>query len=179
MIQAFAGAHRYGAGVARLEHLSDRFLESPHVLALEGEVPAVAAEAIRRGDGRLVGTQELARYSTPELLAREQRLVEGARARKGEGAGTGSPDAVEKALAARPFLSGEQVEMVRSLARSGDGVQVVRAAAGTGKTTALEAAQEAWSASGYKVVGATLAARAAAEMRAVGGSPRRGRSPVC
>ena len=174
VVQAFAGAHRYGSGTARLEQLADRFLESPHVLALEGELPPTTGAAIRRRDGRLVAAAELPRYSTPELIATERRLVDGAQAREGEGAGEATPGALEEALKARPHLSSEQVAMVRSLTGSGDGVEVVRAAAGTGKTTALEAAQEAWGASGYRVVGATLAARAAAEMRAVGGISQAG-----
>lgn len=48
--------------------------------------------------------------------------------------------------------------MIRSLTLSGCGVEVVRAAAGTGKTYALDAAREAWTASGHRVVGATLCA---------------------
>jgi conjugative relaxase-like TrwC/TraI family protein len=174
VVQAFAGAHRYGSGTARLEQLADGFLESPHVLALEGDLSPTTGAAIRRRDGRLIAAGELPRYSTPELIATERRLVEGAKARQGEGAGVASADAVDKALAARRYLSDEQAAMVRSLTCSGDGVEVVRAAAGTGKTTALEAAQEAWSASGYRVVGATLAARAAAQMRAVGGISQAG-----
>ncbi len=54
--------------------------------------------------------------------------------------------AVERAIAARPTLSGEQEEMVRRLARDGDGVAVVVGAAGAGKTFALAAAREAWEA---------------------------------
>ena len=48
--------------------------------------------------------------------------------------------------------------MIRSLTLSGCGVEVVRAEAGTGKTYALDAAREAWTASGHRVVGATLSA---------------------
>ena len=59
----------------------------------------------------------------------------------------------------------EQRELVESLTRSGDGVQVVRAAAGTGKTFALGAAVEAWQRSGIPVLGCGLSARAACELR--------------
>jgi ATP-dependent exoDNAse (exonuclease V) alpha subunit len=44
-------------------------------------------------------------------------------------------------------------------------VQVVRAAAGTGKTYALDAAREIWEVAGFKVYGAALSARAAIELR--------------
>ena len=71
----------------------------------------------------------------------------------------------DAALDARPTLSAEQRELVASLTRSGDGVQVVRAAAGTGKTFALGAAVEAWQRSGIPVLGCALSARAACELR--------------
>ena len=64
----------------------------------------------------------------------------------------------------RPTIAGEQAEMVRRLALDGDGVAVVVGQAGTGKTFALAAAREAWEASGYRVVGAALARRAAREL---------------
>ncbi|MBA3407639.1 MAG: AAA family ATPase, partial [Solirubrobacterales bacterium] len=64
-----------------------------------------------------------------------------------------------------PSLSDEQRALVLALTRSGDGVQVVRSAAGTGKTFALGAAVEAWQHSGIAVLGCGLSARAACELR--------------
>ena len=54
--------------------------------------------------------------------------------------------------------------MVRRLMLDGDGVAVVIGQAGTGKTYALAAAREAWEGSGYRVIGAALARRAAIEL---------------
>ena len=76
---------------------------------------------------------------------------------------------VSAAVNARPTLSDEQRRLVNALARSGDGVQVIRAAAGTGKTFALDAAREAWHTSGVPVLGCALSARAAFELRDQGG----------
>ena len=71
---------------------------------------------------------------------------------------------MERALRRRPTIADEQAEMVRRLVLDGDGVAVVIGQAGTGKTFALAAAREAWEGSGYRVVGAALARRAAIEL---------------
>jgi ATP-dependent exoDNAse (exonuclease V) alpha subunit len=63
------------------------------------------------------------------------------------------------------MLSAEQRHLVGALTGSGDGVQIVRAAAGTGKTFALGAAVEAWQNSGVLILGCALSARAACELR--------------
>ncbi len=55
--------------------------------------------------------------------------------------------------------------MVAHLLASPGGVQVVLAAAGTGKTFALDAAREAWQRAGVPVLGCALSARAACELR--------------
>src|SRR5207244_11830723 len=55
--------------------------------------------------------------------------------------------------------------------RSGAGVEVVVGVAGSGKTYALSAAHDAWTTSGYRVIGAALSARAAAELRDGSGIP--------
>ena len=89
----------------------------------------------------LVPERELpeARYTTPELLATERELLEGALERRGEGAGLVDERIVEAVLAGRPELSDEQAAMVRGLTESGDGLQVVLGRAGSGKTYALRA----------------------------------------
>jgi ATP-dependent exoDNAse (exonuclease V) alpha subunit len=50
-------------------------------------------------------------------------------------------------------------------------IEVLVAAAGTGKTTTLAAARDAWDASGIPIVGAALAARAAGELEQTAGIP--------
>jgi len=169
VVQAMAEAHTYGATVARVEGLADRFLGSHHVLAVERQPALAAPDTLRRRDGSLLVRPTGEKYTTPEMLACEAALVAGAQRRTAEGAGTADADAVGRALAGRPTLGDDQAEMVRALTRSGDGVQVVRAPAGTGKTYALDAAREAWAGSGYRVVGATVAARAKVELAAQAG----------
>jgi ATP-dependent exoDNAse (exonuclease V) alpha subunit len=59
--------------------------------------------------------------------------------------------------------------MVHRICRSGAGVDVIVGVAGAGKTFALAAAYDAWTSSGHRVIGATLAARAARQLEAASG----------
>ena len=61
--------------------------------------------------------------------------------------------------------------MVRSICGSGNGVDLVVGAPGSGKTFALGAARSAWRAEGYQVIGCAVAARAAAGLQADSGIP--------
>src|SRR4029079_730135 len=86
-------------------------------------------------------------------------------ARRGAGVAVATDESVRAAVVARPTLGDEQRGLIGALTRDGHGVHVVRAAGGTGKTFALEAAAEAWRRSGIPVVGCALSARAACELR--------------
>jgi AAA domain len=108
-----------GAGRAVLEELADRFLA-------ERAVSVVADRAL-----------EERRWSTPELLAVEQRLVTAATGRTEEQTAGVSHQAVREALAAHPTAGGDQQAMVRDVCQGGQGVTVVVGRAGTGKTFAL------------------------------------------
>ncbi|WP_324341576.1 MobF family relaxase [Baekduia sp.] len=155
VLRDWAEAHREGARVERLEALADRWLASPHAIQLEqdGSRP------------QLGGT----RYSTPEMMAIEDRVVTDAARRQGTGVAQLDEARVDDRLATRSDVADEQAAMARSLTTSGDGVQVVRAAAGTGKTRGLTAARDAWEADGVRVFGCALAARAAVEMESLAG----------
>jgi conjugative relaxase-like TrwC/TraI family protein len=154
VLREWAEAHVSGASVAQVEQLADAWLASP--------------EAVRLSDPKDEPLRG-ARYSTPAMLETELELVECAQRRMGEGAGRARDGHVDAALTARPELADEQAALIRGLTQSGDGVQVVRAAAGTGKTYALEAARHAWEASGYRVYGCALSARAAVELESQSG----------
>ena len=155
----------------RIEEVADRLLESTEVVRLRevGVTAPAMVSALRRDDGRLLPGPDDRRFTTRELLALEREVVEGAVARRGDRTAVAQPPAVEAALAARPSLSDEQLAMCRALLTSGDGVQVIRGHAGTGKTYALDACRAAWEASGMEVLGAALSARAAAELQAGSG----------
>jgi len=149
VLQAWAEHHRTGADVSTLEQATDTWLASAQALPLEDE----SKPHIPR------------RYSTPEMLELETELVDGSRVRQGGDVAKVPGRELDDALTERPDLGDEQVAMVRSLTTSGDGVQVVRAAAGTGKIYALDAAREAWQREGITVYGCALSARAAIELQ--------------
>jgi hypothetical protein len=92
------------------------------------------------------------RWSTPDLLAVEQRLVTTAIGRTGEQTARVSHQAVGEALAAHPTAGADQQAMVRDVCQGGQGVAVVVGRAGTGKTFALGMARHAWQLDGYRLL---------------------------
>ncbi|MEA2233456.1 MAG: hypothetical protein QOD83_3272, partial [Solirubrobacteraceae bacterium] len=167
VVQAFAAQARQGARLEEIEAFAEVLLGRDDVVTLAagagGHVQR--ADVIRRADGRTVSAiADTPRYSTVELLATEQQVIEGVMARQGEGAGVANDEALQQAIAARPTLGADQAQMVQRLCTDGDGVQVAIGPPGTGKTFALDAAREAWQASGLIVCGAAVARQAARGM---------------
>jgi conjugative relaxase-like TrwC/TraI family protein len=130
------GAGLAGARRTELEELADRFLA-------ERAVSVVADRAL-----------EERRWSTPDLLAVEQRLVQSATGRTGEQTAVTSHQTVREALAAHPTAGADQQAMVRDLCQGGQGVALVVGRAGTGKTFALGIARHAWQLDGYRLLAA-------------------------
>jgi conjugative relaxase-like TrwC/TraI family protein len=126
------GAGLAGAGRTELDELADRFLA-------ERAVSVVADRAL-----------EERRWSTPEMLSVEQRLVTGATSRTAEQTALASHQAVRDALTAHPTAGQDQQAMVRDLCQGGHGVAVVVGRAGTGKTFALGIGRHAWQLDGYR-----------------------------
>jgi conjugative relaxase-like TrwC/TraI family protein len=144
------GAGLAGARRAVLEALADRFLAER----------AVSVVADR--------TLEERRWSTPELLAVEQRLVERVTCRTDERAAVASHQAVRDALAAHPTAGADQQAMVRDLCQGGQGVALVVGRAGTGKTFALGVARHAWQLGGYRLLAAAPTGIAAISLQGEG-----------
>ncbi len=119
----------------QLEQTADRFL-------------AERAVAVAR-DQRL-GVQ---RYSTPELLALEQRLIGAAVERTDDACGVVRSETLRLVLERHPTRGPDQDAMVRDVCQSGAGVSLVVGRAGTGKTWALGLAREALELDGYQVIG--------------------------
>lgn len=143
-----------GTEAAAIVEAADVFLDTRAVQLLNAETSAPGPQ-----------------YSTPELLAVEQRVVTTALDLRAAGRGVATPAATERALGRAPQLSDEQETMVRRLTSAGDGVTVVIGKAGAGKTTALVAAREAWEATGFPVQGCAVARRAAHQLGVDSGMP--------
>ena len=162
VIKAVCNSLRSGGRVDQVLDLVDGFLRSEHVVSVRVDERAAV---ICRADGVVIGARtDEYRWTTPEMLDTETRLLAGALDRRRTGTGIADPTAVDAAIDARRSLAGEQAAMVRAICASGDGVEVVEGVAGAGKTYALAAARDAWHASGYRVVGCSLAARAAQQL---------------
>jgi conjugative relaxase-like TrwC/TraI family protein len=112
-VLAALGGELAGAARADLEALTDRFLA-------ERAVSVVAERAL-----------EERRWSTPDLLAVEQRLVAAATDRTGEQTAVVSHAAVRATLAAHPTAGQDQAAMVRDVCQGGQGVALAVGRAGT------------------------------------------------
>jgi conjugative relaxase-like TrwC/TraI family protein len=133
------------------------------------DVAAVTAAVDRLlGDERVVAIEDTSIYTTARLAAMERKIIFAAA--KGNGAGASRVDGATLAavLARHHYLADEQAEMVRRLVTGGERVIAVAARPGTGKTTALRAAAEAWSAGGFRGIGVSTARSATVEIEAVG-----------
>jgi conjugative relaxase-like TrwC/TraI family protein len=159
VIQALAQAAPTGTTLPELQELVGRVVDDPRVIALTGD-----------GAGRPEG-----RWTTVELLTVEADLM--ARATNYpavEAAGrvpTVGWETLAAAVDARPQLSAEQADVVWGICRTNPPVATVVGKPGTGKTFTLDAARAAWQSSGVPVIGAALAARAAAELEGGSGIP--------
>jgi conjugative relaxase-like TrwC/TraI family protein len=151
--------------VERIEQAADRFLATRAVALIPDDGAQQTLEVFRRRDGHVMpaGADQL-RYSTPEHLTLERDLVNNAMESQGSGSGVVTAEAFQSVVAARPTLTPDQRRAIETLCRAGDGVAVVAGRAGSGKTFALAAAREAWQRTGYPVLGAAVARRAANEL---------------
>jgi conjugative relaxase-like TrwC/TraI family protein len=170
VIQGICDRLPIGAPVADICEWADLFIDSEHCTRLAGTKSAV----IRTSDGRTVSARtDERRFSTPDMLTTERRLIAAAVGCADAGVGLADPQVVDVAIGQRPSMSDEQVEMVRQLCTSGRGVDLVEGVAGAGKTFALAAANQAWTESGHTVIGCALAAKAARQLQTDADIPSR------
>ena len=140
----------YGRNLSEVARVVQRTLSDPEAVAL-----LQAAGAHQRA------------YSTATTIAREQaiaRCVE-SQVRRLDAARVSSEAAAAavtraEASLGRPLTAGQRVA-VQEILTSGRGVDLVVGVAGSGKTTALAAARDAFEAAGYELVGTSTSGQAA------------------
>jgi conjugative relaxase-like TrwC/TraI family protein len=147
-----------------LTEQASTFTRAEVLVALGGQLAAVDPADLGRLADRFIADRAVSvlaehaagdrRYTTPQLLAAEERLVAAAVGRAGEQTARCSHQTLRATLAAYPTIGADQEAMVRDLTQAGAGVAAVVGKAGTGKTYALGAARHAWQLEGYRVLGA-------------------------
>lgn len=154
-----------GAPVAQIEDLAESLIDRMETAPLHGLVPRRGA-VIRDAAGRTISTlppQE--RWTTFELLDIERRALDTAHALLGAERAVCPDDRLLAALRGTPSaLSDEQATAVIQMTQSGNGLDVLTAPAGAGKTFAFATARDAWERSGYRVIGAAHTGVAADEL---------------
>jgi len=146
-----AGGFTQGASIRQLERVTSHYLDHGSVVAL----------------GRVDGEH---RFTTRDLIACERAIVEGAERRATQRTAMLHPRLPDLVLAgAAEPLSREQLEAARTLATDGQGVSVMQALAGTGKTRVLAALARIYESAGYHVIGVAPTGRAARELGGAAG----------
>ena len=139
--------------------------------ALASEVRERAERFAERADVIATGCGEM---TTAELVDCERRLIAAAVGRAGEGTAIVDASLAERAIAGaeRP-LTEEQVTAVRTTVSAGDGVTVIQALAGTGKTYTAGVLRHVYESAGYEVRGVAPTGRAVRELIEEAGVPAR------
>jgi conjugative relaxase-like TrwC/TraI family protein len=152
VLQELAAAYPEGITAERLARMADDFIERDgvHVTGRVGHEPAL--------------------YTTLDMLATEQRLIEVATARA-RSAPTVKAKTVEAAIAHARTLGADQADAVRHLTSGTVRTRLLEARAGYGKTTALRVVREAYEREGVPVLGTSWQGQAAQTMQQEAGIP--------
>ena len=151
---------------ADIVDLADHWLSTDAAVELEiGD--SGRRETIGTGAAQVSLTPDERRYTTPEMLDIETRVVNWHHQGLRTSHALVHPATVEAAITNSPVeLGADQADLVRALTTSGDQFQAAQGLAGSGKTTALQAAVDAWQATGYSVIGAAPFGEAARKLEA-------------
>ena len=133
-----------------LERLTDRALVSTEAVRLRDQTDG----PVRRSD---------ARYASRTTLQRELDILAVADVSRHDGVAQVDVDTLKKVALGRG-LDDTQIDAVASLCSDGAAISVLVAPAGTGKTTTIGVAVQAWHADGHRVLALAPSARAVKEL---------------
>jgi conjugative relaxase-like TrwC/TraI family protein len=132
--------------------------QGAHVTTVRDQVAVFAS----RGD--VLQTAE-GRLTTADLVAAERRLIAAAVGRAHAGTAVVDERTIERAIArCERQLTDEQTTAVRAVTTSGNGVDVIEALAGTGKTFTAAVMRQVYEDAGYHVIGVAPTGRAVREL---------------
>jgi len=141
------------------EEAQTRGLGADEVRAAAQEHLRSATEIVRLGEYR---GQE--RFSTRTMVEMEDRLLKGAQTLASDARHKLPVQTVMEVFVRSGTMNEEQLRAAWHLTVESGSIAVVSGMAGTGKTTMLRPVKEAFEAEGYRVIGATISARAAKEL---------------
>jgi conjugative relaxase-like TrwC/TraI family protein len=172
IIRAWCDALPSGAPIERIEVLAEHLTGRMETVSLDGVAPG-RGPMIRDTSGRTISTLPAQqRWTTFELLDIERGALDIAHRLLGTERAVCCDTELLAALSATPRqLSDEQARAVIQMTRSGNGVDVLTAPAGAGKTFAFATARDVWDRGGYRVIGAAHTGVAADELAIAAGIP--------
>ncbi|MFI1799013.1 MobF family relaxase [Streptomyces sp. NPDC020379] len=168
--KAVSRTHVLAAAAAAVPYLTSR----EQLVELTDAVLAEDGHAVRLADSDRHHQSNRQRYTHTSVVEAEQTIIDCATAGLDAGLAQLTTAAAELAVstseAAQGFaFSSEQRAVVMRLLTAGHGADAVIGVAGAGKTTLMNAARTGWEAAGLRVVGASTAAVAAANLAAEAG----------
>jgi conjugative relaxase-like TrwC/TraI family protein len=184
-IRDIAASLPQGGTRGQIESLADTFLAEQEVVTLTARRTPIPVERgidaadrgieshttpMRRRDGTPFPGVDDHQYTTVELLATEQRIID--RAENRTPVTWRAPRIlVERGLRRRPELSEDQQAMVRRFATSGAAIDVGVGPAGSGKTTVMGVLADLAALTRRPILGTALAARTALGLQEATGIP--------
>ncbi|MGE0504338.1 MAG: MobF family relaxase [Solirubrobacterales bacterium] len=150
LLWAIADQLPEGATLPQLDAAVDRALATDRVLLLH------SSDSLLQSDV----------FTTPRVAETERAFIEAAVAGTDAGRAVVDRPSLDSVLARHSYLGEDQREMVVRLTSGGEQVIAVAAWPGTGKTTALKAAAQAWDEAGFPVLGCATAATVAGTLKA-------------
>jgi Ti-type conjugative transfer relaxase TraA len=160
----------------RSSHFTKR--ELTRYAAEEAQGRGLSASKVIEGVNQKISSQDLIplgthrgedRYTTKEILQLEKQVIEGAVNRSKETGHEVRNATLAQVFEKHSYLSKEQRKATRHISQGEGGVRIMSGLAGTGKSSSLAAAREAWEADGYKVIGAAPSGKAARELQSSSG----------